>query len=149
MSEETLHKMETGDPFEPPVRPVPSSKELASHQGRRPNMEKGKAKSAKGKAQRGPVMTGEALKAWREQRHLSRQALAEMLDIGTATLARYEIGGRMDRDRPGVTVEIPKTVRLAIAALSMGILDYDGTKTVGPPSFVTVAPRESSDERCG
>ena len=68
-------------------------------------------------------MTPEQFKAWRKRLRLSQQAAGVALGLGTSTVALYEQGKRWEDSRP---VTIPKHVRLAMAALALGMKDYDG-----------------------
>ena len=75
-------------------------------------------------------MTAEALRAWREARGLSRQGLADMMGLHANTILRMEEGERRDGGNP---VQITKLHRLALAALTSSILDYDGKRfTLAP-----------------
>lgn len=60
-------------------------------------------------------MTGQALKAWRERRGWSLRELGERVGVSAAQLSRYE------NDEAGP----PLTVRLACAALALGVQNYD------------------------
>lgn len=62
-------------------------------------------------------MTPEALKAWRKRLGLSQQAAADALGVSLRMYAYYEKGRRED----GRTVEIPRTVALAAAAIAFGL----------------------------
>jgi transcriptional regulator with XRE-family HTH domain len=76
-------------------------------------------------------MSAEALRAWRDERGLSRQALADLLGLHVNTIVRMEEGER--REAGGRPVEITKLHRLALAALTSSILDYNGKRfTVMP-----------------
>lgn len=85
------------------------------------------------------VMTGEQLKAWREARHISAVGLAELLGVSRFTVFELERGKRRGT---GKKATVSKMMRLALAALAGGVLDYDGTSAKGPPGFVTLEPSE-------
>jgi transcriptional regulator with XRE-family HTH domain len=70
-------------------------------------------------------MTPQDFQRTRKHLKLSQQALADALDISKTSVELYERGTRRDDNRP---VAIPKTVRLALAALALGISDFDGPK---------------------
>jgi len=75
------------------------------------------------------LMSPEQFKAWRKRRGFSRKEAGAALGVCTTTIQLYERGTRFDRnDQP---VVIPKTVRLAMAALAKGIKDYDGDYKAG------------------
>ena len=72
-------------------------------------------------------MTPAAFRRWRlSQRdpetgkHMRQQPAAEALGVSKSTVQKYEKG----------TLKIPLTVRLACAARSLGIADYDGPDEV-------------------
>jgi len=69
-------------------------------------------------------LTPAQFKAWRKRLRLSQRAAGVALGVTTSTVALYEHGVRYDDGRP---VVIPKTVRLAMAALLFGIKDYPDT----------------------
>ena len=62
-------------------------------------------------------MTPEALKAWSKRLGLTQQAAANALGVSLRMYAYYEKGHRED----GRTVEIPRTVALAAAAVAFGL----------------------------
>jgi len=68
-------------------------------------------------------MTPQDFQRTRKHLKLSQQSLADVLDISKSSVELYERGTRRDDGRP---VEIPKTVRLALAALCQGIADFEG-----------------------
>lgn len=80
------------------------------------------------------AMSGAALKEFRERRKWSREDLGELIGLSVGSIRNYENEGRDD----GRPAPIPKLVRLALAALAGGILEYDGVAAVGPPGFVAV-----------
>ncbi|WP_207479548.1 helix-turn-helix domain-containing protein [Arenibaculum pallidiluteum] len=75
-------------------------------------------------------MTPQEFRETRKRLRLTQAELGEALGLGTSTVALYERGYRMDRERE--PVEIPKTVRLAMAALVLGVKDYAGGEPVRP-----------------
>lgn len=85
------------------------------------------------------VMTGEQLKAWREARHISAVGLADLLGVSRFTIFELERGKRRGT---GKKATVSKMMRLALAALAGGVLDYDGTSPKGPPGFVTMEPSD-------
>jgi transcriptional regulator with XRE-family HTH domain len=64
-------------------------------------------------------MTSEDFKRWRERTGLSQQEAADALGISKGSVVNYESGARREDDRP---VTIPRTVELACAALTFGIV---------------------------
>jgi len=70
-------------------------------------------------------MTPEQFKAWRKQLGMKQKEAAERLGLKKRMIQYYETG-----ERDGKKVKIPKSVRLACYALSMGVSDYDGENTV-------------------
>lgn len=70
-------------------------------------------------------MTPQDFQRTRKHLKLSQQGLADALDISKSSVELYERGTRRDDGRP---VEIPKTVRLALAALCQGIADFEGAE---------------------
>lgn len=67
------------------------------------------------------VMTAEGFRAWRKDLGLKQKDAAERLGLKKRMIQYYEKG-----NRDGKAVTIPKTVRLACYALSVGIADFDG-----------------------
>lgn len=68
-------------------------------------------------------MTPQDFTRTRKHLGLSQQAMADALGISKSSIELYERGTRRDDGRP---VEIPKTVRLALAALCHGVTDFNG-----------------------
>lgn len=66
-------------------------------------------------------MTPEEFVENRKHLNMTQTELAEALGLGKSTIQLYERGKRHEDDRP---VEIPKTVRLALAALFLGVTDF-------------------------
>jgi transcriptional regulator with XRE-family HTH domain len=64
-------------------------------------------------------MTSEQFKQWRERMGISQQEAADALGISKGSVVNYENGARREDDRP---VTIPRTVELACAALTFGII---------------------------
>ena len=67
-------------------------------------------------------MTPEQFKAWRQHLGLNQKQAAAKLGVSGQTVWLYEKGER-EEGRP---VEIPKPVRLACAAIALGLDDYHG-----------------------
>lgn len=72
------------------------------------------------------VMAPEQFRAWRKQLGLKQRDAADRLGLKKRMIQYYEKG-----KRDGKPVVIPKTVRLACAALAHGIADYDGATEQG------------------
>ena len=76
-------------------------------------------------------MKPEEFKAWRKSLGLSQKKAADALGLKNRIVQYYEKG-----ERDGERVKIPKHVRLACCALSLGITDYHGPEAgdgaVGP-----------------
>lgn len=68
-------------------------------------------------------MTPAQFKTWRKRHGLSQTAAATALGVSLSTVRLYEKGSRWEDGRP---VVIPKHVRLACAALALGLKDYEG-----------------------
>ncbi len=66
-------------------------------------------------------MKPEEFKAWRKSLGLSQKRAADSLGLKNRIVQYYEKG-----ERDGDKVKIPKHVRLACCALSLGITDYHG-----------------------
>lgn len=66
-------------------------------------------------------MTPNYFKAWRKALGLSQKGAADALGLKNRIVQYYEKG-----ERDGEKVKIPKHVRLACYALSVGINDYHG-----------------------
>jgi len=66
-------------------------------------------------------MRAQDFKRWRKALSFSQKEAAEALGLKRRVVQYYEKG-----ERGGAKVKIPKTVRLACAALSQGIADYQG-----------------------
>ncbi|GHB30942.1 hypothetical protein GCM10007094_19210 [Pseudovibrio japonicus] len=62
-------------------------------------------------------------RAWRKSMGYKQKEAAERLGLKKRMIQYYEKG-----DRDGKPVDIPKSVRLACYALSIGIADFDGAK---------------------
>ena len=71
---------------------------------------------------RGGCATGD-FKRWRKGQKMSQQQAADALGLKRRVVQYYEKG-----ERDGEPVEIPKTVRLACYAISLGIYDYQGPR---------------------
>ncbi|MDJ0932598.1 helix-turn-helix transcriptional regulator [Breoghania sp.] len=68
------------------------------------------------------AMTPDQFHAWRKSLGLKQKEAADRLGLKKRMIQYYEKG-----DRDGRKVDIPKSVRLACCALSLGIADFDGT----------------------
>jgi transcriptional regulator with XRE-family HTH domain len=66
-------------------------------------------------------------KAWRKALGLSQKKAADALGLKNRIVQYYEKG-----ERDGEKVKIPKHVRLACYALSVGVTDYHGPDGDGP-----------------
>ena len=66
-------------------------------------------------------MSAEQFRAWRRNMSLKQKDAADLLGLKKRMIQYYEKGAR-----DGKAVSIPKSVRLACYALSIGIGDYDG-----------------------
>lgn len=66
-------------------------------------------------------MKPEEFKVWRKSLGLSQKRAADALGLKNRIVQYYEKG-----ERDGDRVKIPKHVRLACCALSLGITDYHG-----------------------
>jgi transcriptional regulator with XRE-family HTH domain len=66
-------------------------------------------------------MRPQDFKRWRKALTFSQKEAAEALGLKRRVVQYYEKG-----ERGGAKVKIPKTVRLACAALSQGLTDYQG-----------------------
>jgi transcriptional regulator with XRE-family HTH domain len=69
-------------------------------------------------------MRPEDFKAWRKSLGLSQKKAADALGLKNRIVQYYEKG-----ERDGERVKIPKHVRLACYALSLGASDYHGPET--------------------
>ena len=67
-------------------------------------------------------MTPTQFKAWRKALGLSQKRAADALGLKNRIVQYYEKG-----ERDGEKVKIPKYVRLAFYALSMGVGDFHGS----------------------
>ena len=75
------------------------------------------------------LMTPGDFKVWRKSLGLSQRQAAEALGLKNRIVQYYEKG-----ERDGDKVKIPKHVRLACYALSLGVGDYHGPVEPGPPA---------------
>ena len=69
-------------------------------------------------------MRPQDFKRWRKAQHLSQKQAAEALGLKRRVVQYYEKG-----ERDGEKVKIPRTVRLACAALSNGLGDWQPAPT--------------------
>jgi transcriptional regulator with XRE-family HTH domain len=72
-------------------------------------------------------MTPNHFKAWRKSLGLSQKKAADALGLKNRIVQYYEKG-----ERDGEKVKIPKHVRLACYALSLGVADYHGPESDTP-----------------
>ena len=87
------------------------------------------------------VMTPDGFRAWRKELGLKQKDAAERLGLKKRMIQYYEKG-----DRDGKAVTIPKTVRLACYALSVGMNDFDGRIAAVKPAPAAPAPAEPEAE---
>lgn len=66
-------------------------------------------------------MKGHDFKRWRKSLDLSQRDAADALGLKRRVVQYYEKG-----ERDGEAVKIPRTVRLACYAISVGVTDYHG-----------------------
>ena len=57
---------------------------------------------------------------WRESCHLNQATAADVLGISAGLVSKYEEGD----PQTGRPVQIPKTIRLAMVAVSLGFTEY-------------------------
>lgn len=76
-----------------------------------------------------PVMTAGAFRAWRKAAGLTQAEAAERLGLKRRIVQYYETG-----ERAGRPVEVPLSVRLACYALTLDVVDFDGSE----PRFAAV-----------
>ena len=69
----------------------------------------------------GALMKGHDFKRWRKTLDYSQKDAAEILGLKRRVVQYYEKG-----ERDGDPVKIPRTVRLACYAISIGVTDYHG-----------------------
>jgi transcriptional regulator with XRE-family HTH domain len=79
-------------------------------------------------------MTPAQFKSWRKNLGFKQKDAAERLGLKKRIIQYYETG-----QRDGKKVKIPKSVRLACYALSLGVDDFDGNEVsshddANPPS---------------
>lgn len=70
-------------------------------------------------------MSAQAFRKWRKSLHLKQKEAADALGLKKRIIQYYEKG-----HRDGKSVIIPRTVRLACYAISQGIADFSGDRTV-------------------
>lgn len=68
-------------------------------------------------------MSPTQFKKWRKTSGLKQKDVADLLGLKKRMIQYYEKG-----DRDGRQVEIPKSIRLACYAISLGARDFDGEK---------------------
>jgi len=66
-------------------------------------------------------MNSKQFKRWRKSLNLKQHDTAEMLGLKKRMIQYYEKG-----DREGRKVVIPKAIRLACYAITVGVQDFDG-----------------------
>lgn len=66
-------------------------------------------------------MNSKQFKRWRKSLNLKQHDTAELLGLKKRMIQYYEKG-----DRDGRKVEIPKAIRLACYAITLGVRDFDG-----------------------
>lgn len=81
------------------------------------------------------TMTPEQFRDWRRSLGLKQKEAAEQLGLKKRMIQYYEKG-----NRDGRPVEIPKSIRLACYALSMGVNDFDGTSASSGPQALAREP---------
>ena len=69
-------------------------------------------------------MSANQFRDWRRKMSLKQKDAADLLGLKKRMIQYYEKGAR-----DGKAVSIPKSVRLACYALTIGIGDYDGDKS--------------------
>lgn len=83
------------------------------------------------------VMAPEQFRTWRKALGLKQRDAADRLGLKKRMIQYYEKG-----KRDGKAVIIPKTVRLACAALAHGVADFDGV-TESRAQSVATPPAEA------
>jgi len=68
-----------------------------------------------------PFMSPTQFKKWRKTLGFKQKDVADLLGLKKRMIQYYEKG-----DRDGRQVEIPKSIRLACYAISLGARDFDG-----------------------
>lgn len=71
-------------------------------------------------------MDGQELKNWMERHNLQRRELAVLTDKSVNTIDNYLRGFRYMDKGGHMAVDIPKDFELALAAIEMGITEYNG-----------------------
>jgi transcriptional regulator with XRE-family HTH domain len=92
----------------------------------------------------GALMKGHDFKRWRRTLDLSQKEAAEILGLKRRVVQYYEKG-----ERDGDPVKIPRTVRLACYAITIGVDDYHGPEKDKKPDKDKKKDkdRESADAR--
>ena len=80
-------------------------------------------------------MRPQDFKRWRKTQHLSQKQAAEALGLKRRVVQYYEKG-----ERDGDKVKIPRTVRLACAALANGLAEWK------PPAAAKPAPKSRAEK---
>ncbi|MBK1624275.1 helix-turn-helix domain-containing protein [Afifella marina] len=86
-------------------------------------------------------MTPDQFKAWRKKLGMKQKEAADRLGLKKRMIQYYETG-----ERDGKKVKIPKSVRLACYALSVGICDYDGETASYEDGLDTIDETNSESE---
>jgi len=86
----------------------------------------------------GMLMRPQDFKRWRKAQHLSQKQAAEALGLKRRVVQYYEKG-----ERDGEKVKIPRTVRLACAALTQGLGDWQPA----PPKPAAKRPAKPKAEK--
>ncbi|WP_319413266.1 helix-turn-helix transcriptional regulator [uncultured Cohaesibacter sp.] len=88
-------------------------------------------------------MSAQQFRAWRREMGLKQKDAADLLGLKKRMIQYYEKG-----NRDGKSVTIPKSVRLACYALTIGISDFDGIKVSNfdPSKFKDREKEEDNSE---
>lgn len=87
-------------------------------------------------------MKGHDFKRWRKSLSLSQREAADQLGLKRRVVQYYEKG-----ERDGQSVKIPRTVRLACYALSIGVPDYQGPEKIKEPEKVKTKDRGKDSDK--
>lgn len=69
-------------------------------------------------------MTPESFGKWRKRLGLKQYEAAALLGVTSHTVGNYERGHRLEKGSP--PTRIPKAICLAMAAIALGITEYEG-----------------------
>ena len=89
-------------------------------------------------------MTPNHFKAWRKALGLSQKKAADALGLKNRIVQYYEKG-----ERDGEKVKIPKHIRLACYALSVGVGDYHGAEGEKPHIKLKTSRKSGSLKESG